>query len=113
MVRPVRSVWRKRSSSRVITPTMKSRFLTHVGVGLAHHVDRVSTSAGMHELLGAEQVGVAHGPAQDAAQDVAAALVGREHAVVDEHRARAGVLGEDAQAEVGAVVVVAGTCVRR
>ena len=37
--RPVRSVWRKRSSSRVSTPTMKSRFLDDVGVGVAHHVD--------------------------------------------------------------------------
>ena len=31
MARPVRSVWRKRSSSRVMTPAMKSRFLTRSG----------------------------------------------------------------------------------
>ena len=31
MVRPVRSVWRNRSSSRVMTPVMKSRFLTTSG----------------------------------------------------------------------------------
>ena len=33
MPRPVFSVWRKRSSSRVSTPTTKSRLLDHVGVG--------------------------------------------------------------------------------
>ncbi len=57
----------------------------------------VSTRRRQHELLGAEQVGVAHGAAQDAPQHVAAVLVGGEHAVVHEHRAGAGVLGEDPQ----------------
>ena len=61
----------------------------------------------MTSLLGAEQVGVAHGTADDAPQHVAAALVRREHAVGDEHRGRAGVLGEHAHREAVAVVVVA------
>ncbi len=39
----------------------------------------------MHErLLGAEQMGVAHAPTHDAAQDVAAPFVGRQHAVGDQ-----------------------------
>ena len=79
-----------------------------VGIGVAHHVDRDVGELGEHELVGAEQVGVAHGAADDAAQHVAARLVGREHAVGDEHRRRAGVLGEDADGEAVAVVVVAG-----
>ena len=64
----------------------------------------------MTSLLGAEQVGVAHRAADDAPQHVAAVLVAREHAVGDEHRAAAGVLGEDAHREAVAVVVVARAC---
>ena len=61
--------------------------LDDVGVGVAHHVDRGLDERRHHELLGAEQVGVAHGAADDPAQHVAAVLVAREHAVADEHRA--------------------------
>ena len=44
---------------------------------------------------------MAHRAADDAAQHVAALLVARHHAVGDEERHRAGVLGEDAQRDVG------------
>ena len=91
---------------------MKSRLCSDVGVRLAHDLDRGLDEARHDQLLGAEQVGVADGPAQDAAQHVAATLVRREHAVVDEHRPRAGVLGQDPQAEAVAVVVVAGEVLR-
>ncbi len=73
----------------------------------------VSTRRGNHELLGAEAVRVADGPAQDAAQHVAAALVGREDAVAHEHRAGAGVLGQDAQAEIVGGVVGGGVAAAR
>ena len=63
--------------------------------------DGLLDQAGQDQLLGAQQEGVAHGSAQDAPQHVAPVLVGGEHAVVDEHGARAGVLGQDAQADVG------------
>ncbi len=82
--------------------------LGDVGVGVAHDVDRGLDERRHHQLLGAEQVGVAHGSTDDAPQHVAAALVGREHAVADEHGAAAGVLGEHAHGEGVAIVVVAG-----
>ncbi len=69
-----------------------------LGVGRRHHVDGLGHQLGEHELLGAEQVGVAHRPADDATQHVAAVLVRGEHAVVDEHGRRPGVLGQDPQA---------------
>ena len=78
-----------------------------VGVGVAHHGDGYLSELGEHEAVGAEQVGVAHGAADDPPQHVAAGLVGGEHAVGDEHRGGAGVLGEDADGEAVAVVVVA------
>ena len=71
--------------------------LDDIGVGVAHDVDRGLDQRRHDQLLGAEQVGVAHGPADDPPQHVAAALVAREHAVADEHRAAAGVLGQHAQ----------------
>ena len=74
----MRSVWRKRSSSRSTTPATKSRLRDELGVGVAHHVDGALDQRGQRRLLHAEQVGVAHGPADDAAQHVAAVLVGRE-----------------------------------
>ena len=79
-----------------------------VGIGVAHHVDGDLGELGEDDLVGAEEVGVAHGAADDPAQHVAARLVGREHPVGDEHRGGAGVLGEDADGEAVAVVVVAG-----
>jgi hypothetical protein len=80
----------------------------HVGVGVAHHVDRSVDQRGHDELLGAQQVGVPHGAADDAAQHVATVLVAGEHAVADQHRGRASVLGQHAHGEAVAVVVVAG-----
>ena len=49
--------------------------LGDVGIGAAHHVDRGLDERRHDQLLGAEQVGVAHGAADDAPQHVAAALV--------------------------------------
>ncbi len=79
----------------------------NVGIGVAHHVDGDLGQLGEDDLVGAEEVGVAHGPADDPAQDVATSLVGREHPVGHEHRRRAGVLGEDTDGEAVAIVVVA------
>ena len=81
--------------------------LDDVRVGVAHHVDRGLGQARHHEVLGAEQVRVTHGAAQDPAQHVAASLVRREHTVAHQHRRRPGVLGEHAHGEAVAVVVVA------
>ena len=106
-MRPLRRVWRKRSSSLAEHADDEVALAGDVGVGVAHHVDGDVGEARHHELLGAEQVGVAHGAPDDPSQHVAARLVGREHPVGDEHRRRAGVLGEHPDGEAVAVVVVA------
>ena len=46
---------------------------------------------------------MAHGPADDAPQHIAAVLVGREHSVADQQRRGAGVVGEDAQRHVAGI----------
>ena len=51
-------------------------------------------------LVHAEELAVARGAAQQAAQDVAAALVGGQHAVADEEGCGADVVGDDAQGDV-------------
>ncbi len=72
-----------------------------LGVLRAHGEDRRVDQLTHHRLVGAEQ---AHRPdraADDAAQDVAAALVGRRDAVAHQHHGGAGVVGDDAQPHVG------------
>ena len=65
-------------------------------VGVAHLVHERGHEP-VHQRLGrAEQVRVAHGAAHDAAEHVAAALVGGQHAVGDEEARRAQVVGDDA-----------------
>ena len=54
-----------------------------------------------HRPFDPEHVGEADGPADDAAQDVAPVLVGRDHAVGHQERGRAGVVGEEAEGDVG------------
>ncbi len=79
-----------------------------VRVGVAHHRHGDIGERRHDQLLRAEQVGVAHGTADDAPQHEPAGLVAREHAVGHEHRRRPGMLGEDPHREAVAVVVVAG-----
>ena len=55
-------------------------------------------------LVDAETPGGEDGPAHDAAQHVAAALVGRQDAVGHEHGEGAAVVGQNAQRDVGAFV---------
>ena len=86
-------------------PDDEVALLGDVGIGVAHHVDGEIGERRHHQLLGAEEVGVAHRTADDPAQHVPAGLVAGEHAVADEHRRRAGVLGEHADGEAVAIVV--------
>ena len=65
-------------------------------IGVAHLVHQRRHQAVHQRLLGAEQMRVAHGAAHDAAEHVAATLVGRQHAVGDEEARRAQVIGDDA-----------------
>ncbi len=74
--------------------------LGDVGVRATHdRHGRVDERRG-DEVGDAEQVGVTHRPSDDPAQHVAAFLVRGHDAVADDHRHRAAVLGEDAQADV-------------
>ena len=69
-------------------------------VGRGHGVAHDLGERRQHRLVDAEQPGRAHDPAQQAAQHVAAALVGRGHAVTDDHDAGAGVVGDHPEADV-------------
>ena len=69
-----------------------------LGVSRAHLGDQRGHQPVHQRVLGAEQVGVAHRAAHDPAQDIAAALVGRQHAVGDEEARRAQMVGDDAVA---------------
>ena len=65
-------------------------------IGLAHLAHQRRHQPPHQRLLRAEQLGVAHGAAHDAAKHVAAALVRRQHAVGDQERGGAQVVGDDA-----------------
>jgi hypothetical protein len=76
-----------------------------LGVPVGHPCDAVGHERGRdHLLLGAEEVGVAHGAPDDASQHVAPVLVGRDDAVGDEEGGGAGVVGDDLEGDVGALV---------
>ena len=69
-------------------------------VGLAHDLDGGVDQAGGDQVVDVEQVGVAHGAPDHAADHVAPTLVGREDAVADQEAHGPGVLGQDAQRHV-------------
>ena len=71
-----------------------------LGVGGLHGVLRDGQQGGHGGLVDAEQAHGAHRPADEAAQDVAAAVVAGTHAVGDEHEGRAHVVGDDPHAHV-------------
>jgi len=77
-------------------------------VGIAHLLDRRRHQGGGDEALDAQGEGVANGAPDDAAQHVAAVLVGGEHAVAHEKAHGTTVIGEDAQGGVDAGVVAVG-----
>ena len=65
-------------------------------IGLAHLAHQHRHELPHQRLARAEQFGVAHGAAHDAAEHVAAAFVRRQHAVGDQERRRAQMIGDDA-----------------
>ena len=80
--------------------------LAQLRIGLAHLRDEV-----VHELVeercaAAELVTVADGAADDPAQHIATALIARDHAVDDQERACADVVGNHAQRVVGQILGV-------
>ena len=68
------------------------------GIGGAHLGDQRRHQPVHQRLLRAEQMRVAHRAAHDPAQHIAAALVGRQHAVGDQEARRAQMIGDHAVA---------------
>ncbi len=79
-----------------------------IGVRRAHLRHDGFGHLGHHLLLDAERVGPPHGPADEAAQHVAPVLVRGEDPVADEEGGGAGVVGQDAQADVDFGVAAVG-----
>ena len=73
--------------------------LGQVRIGLVHDVDDDRGQLGEERLPPSEEPSVANRAAQDPAEDVAAPLVRREHAVADEEGDRPRVVGDDLVAE--------------
>ena len=65
-------------------------------IGLAHLAHQERHEPPHQRLLGAKEFGVAHGAAHDAAKHVAAAFVRRQHAIGDQERRGAQMVGDDA-----------------
>ena len=105
MRRPRSSVALKRVSSERSVSSISAWARASSGKAGAHLADQRGDQPPHHRVLGAEQVGVAHGAAHDPAQHVAAALVRGQHAVGDQERGRAQVVGDhpvvDAAGAVG------------
>ncbi len=73
--------------------------LREMRVRVRHRVDHHGRRLAQERLGPTEQAAVADGPAQDSPQDVAPALVRRQHPVADEERDRARVVGDHLVAE--------------
>ena len=71
----------------------------HVREGFTHDVDDDSGRLGHERIAPAEQAAVTDRPAEELAQDVAAALVRWQHVVGDQERDRARMVGDDLVAE--------------
>jgi hypothetical protein len=96
-VRPRSSVLRKRVSSSFSVSEDQRLGAHQFGIGAAH-LRSASAAASTSADLGAEQLGMAHGAAHDAAQHIAAAFVRRQHAVGDQEGGGAQMVGDDAVA---------------
>ena len=79
--------------------------LDQLRVRAAGLLDDRSRHIGQERAVDAEQLAVARRAAQQAAQHIAAALVGRDDAVADHHNGRADVVGDDAEGHVGLFAV--------
>ena len=80
--------------------------LEQLGIGLAHLSVNLVDELGQEGALDAQQAAVEHGAAEQAAQDVLAALVTGQDAVRDHKVDGTGVVGDDAQGAAGAGVIV-------
>ncbi len=94
---PFSSVSAKRSSSCFSTCGDARLRRAQLGIGVAHRAVEVGDQLVEERLLLPELVAVADRAADDPAQHVAAALVAGDHAVDDQERAGADVVGDHAQ----------------
>ena len=72
-----------------------------LAIGRAHFGHQRRHQAVHQRVPGAQQMRMAHGAAHDAAQDIAAAFIGRQHAVRNQEGGGPQVIGDDAVAESG------------
>ena len=96
---PASSVRANCASSRAMAARISSLPGDEVRIRLAHDLDDRRGEVAQERLAPAEQPAVADGPAEDPAQHVAAALVGRQDVVGDEERDGARVVGDHLVAE--------------
>ena len=75
--------------------------LDDLGISLAGDLKDLLGKLGQEQTFDAQELTVTGGTAQQAAQDVAAAVVGGMHAVAHKHDGGADVVGDDAQGHVG------------
>ena len=78
-----------------------TRLVIELGVLRRHRGDRRAHEFADRRLLTAQDAHIADDPAHEASKDVATAFVARDHAVADEERAGSGVVGDDAQGDIG------------
>ena len=96
IVIPRSSVSPKRSSSAASTRWISSRCSTSSGYACAHLLDHDVGEARQERRLHPDAQAVLDGAADDPAQDIAAALVRRRHALGGDERHAAAVVGEHA-----------------
>ena len=94
-------VWAKRSSSCANHAGHAADGFQQFGISLAHLFGHLLRHLEKEWPLQAQHAPVAHGAANDLAQHVAAAFVRGHHAVADQERRGAAVVGDDAQRSVG------------
>ena len=70
------------------------------GVCAAGLVNYRGCNLGQERAVNAEQLAVTRSAAQQAAQHIAAAFVGRDNAVTDHHNGRTDVIGDNAQGDI-------------
>ena len=98
-LRPRARVSRKRISSSFKVSAIRRFGALQFGIGRAHFRHQGRHQPVHQGILGAQQMRMAHAAAHDAAQHIAAAFIGGQHAVGDQERSRAQMVGDDAMAE--------------
>src|SRR6478609_10541806 len=76
--------------------------LKHVGIGIAHPVGDESGHLVQEWFLNSDHASVAHRPAHDLTQNITTAVIGRDHAVVDQECSRTSVVSTDPEHDVRA-----------